>query len=543
MKILNKNIIIAVVSIIYASLIFSVQGKTYNVDSALKVLDKVIEQKSYYELQKHHRITRYRYALNNAANDFIAFNMCTSLFSEYRSYNMDSAYYFAKTQLKIAKNLNSEDSVYVAMMNEADGLKGLAKLDQADDILHSIPLNDFINKSPYYYHLLHSVTLLRYSTALDNEERAKLNKQLLNYRECIAKVNPSNTVGWIINQAELYKLLGNYDKALHLLETYLKSNTKEGYSNATLLLTLSEIYKLLNNENAHKYYLTLSAIQDKINCKKTYTSLQRLAMLLNKEGDTERAYKYITCALDDIISSDAKNRLNQVAEMMPIITLAYSQQQAHDKTRRDILTGCVIALLIAFLIALIFLYMRNRKLNSVQLIVDKKNEELNKLNVDLVSLNKQLSDSNKIKEEYIAHLFNLCSGYIEEIDKFKTSVGRKIKTGQVKDIDKMLKEASMKNDLHEFFGNFDGVFLDLFPNFIDDFNNLLLPEGRLYPKEGELLSPELRIYALVRLGINDSTKIANFLHFSPQTVYNYRQRVRNKAIGGKDTFLEKVQKI
>ena len=93
----------------------------------------------------------------------------------------------------------------------------------------------------------------------------------------------------------------------------------------------------------------------------------------------------------------------------------------------------------------------------------------------------------------------------------------------------------------KYYKNFDAIFLHVYPSFVSDFNELLLPEERIVLKEGELLNTELRIYALVRLGINDSVKIAELLHCSPQTVYNNRLKVRNKASVPKEQFAETVR--
>lgn len=155
----------------------------------------------------------------------------------------------------------------------------------------------------------------------------------------------------------------------------------------------------------------------------------------------------------------------------------------------------------------------------------------------------QLKESNQVKEEYIAYLFNLCSEYIDDMDKQRVALSRKLKAGQVSDMAKELSRSKSSDYLKVFFEKFDTIFLDLFPGFIDSFNELLHPDARIYPHNGELLTPELRIYALVRLGINDSTRIASLLHYSPQTVYNYRLKIRNKAIVPKKEFASRVAKL
>lgn len=271
--------------------------------------------------------------------------------------------------------------------------------------------------------------------------------------------------------------------------------------------------------------------------------MQNLASLLFEEGDTERAYNYITCALEDVISSKARTRLVQVAEYMPIINSAYAKQQKEGEDRKTIFIAILTPLLVLLAVMLYFLYKRNRKLHFTRLALDRKNEELVSMNESLNLLNGRLKESNKIKEVYIAQLFNICSGYIDNIEKYRLTLSRKLKSGKESEVAKLLNTSQSAEQLKEFFHNFDMIFLDLFPNFVESFNGLLQPGEQIVPKEGELLTPELRIYALVRLGINDSTKIASLLHYSSQTVYNYRLRVRNKAQVSKDEFVERVQKL
>lgn len=172
------------------------------------------------------------------------------------------------------------------------------------------------------------------------------------------------------------------------------------------------------------------------------------------------------------------------------------------------------------------------------------NTELKSMNAELSSVNSKLSDANLVKEEYINHLFEVYSSYIDKLEEFRVMVNRKIKTGQIEDLLKITSSNTLAaNELKDFYKNFDTIFLRLYPNFVKDFNELLIKEEQIILKKDDLLTPELRIFALVRLGINDSTKIATFLHYSPQTIYNYRLKMRNKLAIPKEEFNDKLTKI
>ena len=514
-----------------------------NTDSLLAVLDEIVEEKDLGETAKIRSIGMSKIRLEEAKGDEALFDAYGEMFYQYRKYKLDSALYYARCRFEVANRLGKEDSISVALMNIADGLKGLGRFETGLDILKKLPHDKFVKNSNYYYYLLHSITLSLLNEGHDEESTGYYLKQLRAYRDSISMVNMDDSLGYVINLSEIYLSEGRYEDALKILTDFMDANPELVADNAIFWCTLADIYHLFGNTEAEKYCLTMGAIIDKRHSVKTYTSLQDLALLLNDEGDTDRAYKYIACAMEDIMSSNARSRLLQVAKYMPIILDAYEQAQENERNTR-ILNYIVVSILVIILVViLLVLYKRNRKLIEVRRKLDAKNKELVSLNEDLKDVNERLGESNKIKETYIAQLFNICSGYIDDMEKFRVSLSRKVKAGQMADIKAAVSSPVTTDALKDFFKKFDVIFLDLFPTFVEDFNKLMQPGSEIIPKEGECLTPELRIYALVRLGINDSTKIASFLHYSSQTVYNYRMKVRNKAVVPKDKFVKAVQSL
>lgn len=176
--------------------------------------------------------------------------------------------------------------------------------------------------------------------------------------------------------------------------------------------------------------------------------------------------------------------------------------------------------------------------------IETSNNELNRLNEDLKRKNEELNEANYVKEEYIGSVFTICSNYIKSMETFRRTIYAKVKNKQYADIIRATEgNDTTKQELKKLFNSFDTVFLHIYPDFVADFNTLLQNDQRVTPKEGELLNTELRIYALVRLGISDSVKIAEFLHCSPQTVYNYRYNMRNRAKVDKKDFAERVHTL
>ena len=172
------------------------------------------------------------------------------------------------------------------------------------------------------------------------------------------------------------------------------------------------------------------------------------------------------------------------------------------------------------------------------------NKDISETNAQLNEMNSQLSESNHVKEEYIAHFFDLCSTYINKLENYRKSLNKKATEKQLDELFKMLKSTTVvDNELEELYKNFDNIFLNLYPTFVKDFNSLLIKDEQAILKQGELLNTELRIFALIRLGITDSVKIAAFLRYSLSTIYNYRTKGRNKAAVSRDEFEEMVSKI
>ena len=186
----------------------------------------------------------------------------------------------------------------------------------------------------------------------------------------------------------------------------------------------------------------------------------------------------------------------------------------------------------------------NDELATANKQLASQTQELSTLNAQLSTLNSQLSESNRVKEEYIGRFMSLCSQYIDKLDNYRKMVNKKMKNKELEELFLMSKSTELKEkELEELFLNFDSVFLHLFPNFVNDFNALLQPEVRVQPKEDNRLTTEIRIFALIRLGIEDSSKIAEFLHYSVNTIYNYRARIKNGAIGNREQFERQIKTL
>ena len=287
----------------------------------------------------------------------------------------------------------------------------------------------------------------------------------------------------------------------------------------------------LDKEEENLYWWVESAISDIKGAVKDNASLCSVAIKLDSPEDTERAFKYIRISLDDAVYYNAKLRKVQIASTMPWIQSAYTESKEMQNRDRNIYfvftVGAALLLAMVSFLSVSFYIKGRRSTREIR----KKTEQLAEYNLSikeaedsLRKINYDLIEANAAKEEYLGLFLSMCSGYL---DKLKKSITRD------------QYDAELKN----FYKTFDTSFLSLYPSFVDDLNSLLKEDGRVVLKEGEMLNTELRIFALIKLGITQSSHIASLLRYSVNTIYNYRAQIKNAALEDRDNFEEKVKKI
>ncbi|MCS2585106.1 DUF6377 domain-containing protein [Bacteroides sp. BFG-551] len=293
-----------------------------------------------------------------------------------------------------------------------------------------------------------------------------------------------------------------------------------------------------------------SAISDIQAVVKENNSLRALAELMYEEGQMARADHYMKVSIEDANFFNARLRNLQASRMLPVIDRAYRKEKEAQRKELQILLVIISVLSVFLLIAVTYAIRQIRKVARARRRVLEVNEELKRLNDELMlsndrqcTINQTLSEANHIKEEYVGRFMGLCSVYIDKLETYRRMLNKKAATGKVAELYKALKSNQfIEDELKEFYENFDSSFLSIFPDFVLSFNKLLPKEEQIIPKQGEHLTTELRIFALIRLGIDDSPRIAGFLRYSITTIYTYRSKLRNKSLF-KETFEEEVMKI
>ena len=483
--------------------------------AALKKLDDIISKKETYQIRREKDIADLKVQLAHSTDPARKYELYASLFGAYLHYQADSALHYI-----------NRATVMGVMGMYIEAMEQLEKIDPKK-------LNEWTLLSYYQTYRACYGWLADYTT--NKTEKEKYLKKTDLYRDSIIAAMPPEENKTIV-MAERCIVTGKADTAIGMLNDALKDMEDERQK-VYIYYTLSEAYSMKKDVEKEVYYLILTAIADLESSVREYASLQKLAHLMYELGDIDRAYKYLSCSMEDAVACNARLRFMEVTEFFPIIDKAYKLKEERERAVSRAMLISVSLLSLFLLIAIFYLYRWMKKISVMR-------RNLSLANKQMSAVNKELEQTGKIKEVYIARYLDRCVNYLDKLETYRRSLAKLAMSSRIDDLFKAIKsEQFIRDERNEFYNEFDKSFLKLFPHFITSFNNLLVEEARVYPKSDELLTTELRIFALIRLGVVDSNKIAHFLGYSLATIYNYRSRMRNKAAGDKDRFEQDVMNL
>lgn len=329
-----------------------------------------------------------------------------------------------------------------------------------------------------------------------------------------------------------------YQRALEMADSAFSLVPEYSHDYAIIAYETAITYREMGDNDNFCHWLVRSAIAD-VRCGITDNSSSwMLAQMVFDEGQLVRAYHYIEYSLANAARFNARLRYVQINPLGLIINRTYQAQQSQMSRRLMIALLALLAVLAILAVLVAYTLKQNRRLHALYDKQGLMNAELNTLNAQLTSLNRDLSSLNSnlqeaslVKEQYICRYLEVYSEYVRRLTQMARKAG-------IKDPD-----AFQSKEMAEFYRSFDNTFLSIYRTFVSEFNALLQPDQQIVPKQGELLTTELRIFALIRLGIDSSAKIAELLCYSPNTIYNYRARVKNGALGDRDTFEDRVRNL
>jgi hypothetical protein len=521
-------------------------------DELYSLLDHSIKNSEQYVKAKEHRLSILRHQYAGMSNLQARYELADGLYREYFSYSNDSALLWLGRGLELAKELNRNDLVNNRRLLLANqyGISGF--YNEAIFHFQQIPLNQLsrAERINYYFVGSHFYGDLAFFSK-DSQVEQQYFHIADRYRDSLNAIAPHHSIPYLWRKTEKLNNDNRYQEALKTSSQWEKRVSYGTHDYAIMAFFRAEIYRKMNNRNEQKRWLAISALCD-INCAvMDQSSLWNLANLLSEDGDNDRAYQYMDFSWNCVSHFSTHMRGWLVSPILTLINNNY-RDSLQSANRHLTLLIAVVSLLSIFLLGIIFYVQRKRaqlakarnELKNINSRLEILNKKLSDANTLLSSANHQLSDANKMKDEYIGKFLSTCSEYIDKLDNYRIKVNRKLKAKQYNDLLKMTESDELKsNELNELFYNFDTVFLHLFPNFVNDFNALLQPEHRIHIARGGQLTTDLRIFALIRLGIEESSRIAEFLNYSPNSIYNYRARIKNKALCDRDDFENRVKEI
>ena len=507
-----------------------------SVENVLKELDEVIANKHLYHAQKELELADLKHQLKNAKDNREQFDIYGKLFHEYLHYQADSSLYYIDERIQLLPLMDQPVLNDQVLINRSEALGVMGMYTEALEQLKKINTKDLDAGTLTYYYRVYCACygwLADYTAHKDMKSKYRQQSNL--YRDSILSVLTHDLDKDIV-QAERYLSQGEVNKSISMLNN-LQKNYPDRRQNAYIHYILSDAYQRSGNLDMQIYYLAQTAIIDLKSSIREYASLQKLAQQVYEKGDVDRAYKYLYCSMEDAVACNASLRYIEVAQFFPIIDKAYKVKEERGRMFRYGLLLFASFLSLVLILCVLWLYRWNKKLSSMRQNLSLSNEQLR-------LVNRELAQTGKIKEAYIAHYLDRCVAYLDKLESYRRSLAKLAMASRIDDLFKAIKsEQFMKDERKEFYHNFDKTFLELFPGFINSFNDLLVEEGRIYPKPYELLNTELRIFALIRLGVTDSNAIAHFLGYSLATIYNYRSKMRHRAKGNMETFEQEVMNL
>ncbi len=462
------------------------------------------------------------------------------LYEEYLTLSFDSAMRYINLAEKLVSDtgdydLNAKVKIHKSMSYATSGHFSQA-IDELKEIQSSCLSDTLLEK---YYQAYQWTYGLWAEYSQDKTFAPIYYRNSKTYLDSLIQVTPRNTSLYNYRIAEK-ALMFNHDFET-AKKNYLKVVDKEPKNSrlyAQSAFALAQAYNNLQDRANYRKWLINAAISDQMIPLKENLALQDVAILIkNEDGDLERANAYLTYSLNDALEYNNRLRILEIGKKLPAIATAYQETVLAKNKQLHLYLVTIVIIVIILIIAIAIIIEQKRKIRN-------RNVTLSTFNDQLKVFNKQLQETNRSREQYVNLFLNLCAGYIDKYNRMQLTVTSKVKAGQYNELQKLLQANSRPSEaeLREVFFNFDTAFLRLYPDFIKNVNTLLQPDKAICPKSSELLNANLRILALIRMGITDSTKIATLLFYSQQTIFNRRTEMRNRAIN-RDSFEKEIMDI
>ena len=530
-----------------------------SIDSILQCIDEAISVSDQYGQKKKERIAYLKSRADQAETLSAKYELTYQLYAEYLPFVNDSAIYYLERCSDIALQMGDDSKAGGCLSLTALCCSNAGMYVESEAILKTINSEKLhgIDLGLYYYASGHISGELAYYGKFENMRR-QYAETSANYFLLAQKYLPVGHKYYNQCREMLAQGRKDYRQALAINNEWLH-NVKPGSPEYALISFYRYLdYKALGDSIQMMYSLGESVLADIRNAVMDQGSMWEMANLLMANGDVDRSYRYICFTSDCADRFGSRQRLSHIS---PLLTRIAKEYKAKEEKSGRSLRFTVIAISILSLMLLAVLAYVYRKRNQLAVTRDQLaksnaqlqdsnaqlsslNSQLSSLNSQLTILNSQLSEANSVKDMYVGRFLRLCSVYIDKLEDIRKKVIKRVKNRQYTELAELTRSVEFTSkETDELYATFDTAFLQLFPTFVDDFNALLNPENHILPPDNKSLNTAIRIFALIRLGITDSSKIAEFLHYSVNTIYNYRANVKNGAVCDRADFENRVRQI
>jgi hypothetical protein len=511
-------------------------GKT---DSLMAVLKTELAKEKAYDNQKELRIAKLKEHLATIpqSNYNTQYVLCSKLYEEYKVFQFDSAYVYTQKLINISKQTKNAAHLNESRIKVGFLLLSSGMFKETFECLNTVNTSVLDNDSKLQYYSIKSRAFSDLEDYNSDKTYAPFDQsEAVKYIDSAIAVSTPNSFNRLYHQGNKQVITGNLQQPNADYITLLEKYPLTEHQRAMVATGLSFFYNAPSQADERIKLMIIGAINDIRSSTKETLAAFKLGQQLYKEGNMKDAYTFIGEAMNDAEFYGARLRKIQIGAVLPII--ASNQILAAENEKNKFLVYALSIGVIAIIISLVsfIVFIQLKRVKEKERIIEEKNVLLEKIN-------NKLEEDTHIKEEYIGYFFNVISAYILKLEKLKRNVERRIATKKYEDVLLTVNEINIKKERETLFYTFDHVFLKIFPNFISTFNSLFKREDQIWPKDHEVLNTDLRIFALMRLGINDNETIANILEYSVNTIYVYKMRIKAKALVPGDQFDHKIMEI
>ncbi len=519
---------------------FPVAAQEENRYPDLEELDEVLKNKELYVTEKQIAIQRLKRKLGDTPPGDLQtrYDLNEQLYRQYSSFIYDSAFAYAYQTIRLGYQLKDPLKVAYAKTQLSFTTLSAGMFKETFDTLNTVRISDLTDSVKVDYYALMARSLYDLSDFNKDDYYSERYVDMADkFIEFATNLSDPNSYNFLYLKGLQQLRIQKTDESVRYLTKLLNGNIQlTNHQFAITASTLSFLHLKLGDTTTAVNLLAKACISDIKAATKETSAMTSLAELLYRKGYTEQAYGYLEISMKDANFYGAKQRMSEVGTILPIIAAA--RLNYIDGQRKTMITysiGLTILSLLTVCFAVITLFQFRR--------IRKKDHTIVKVNDHLQEANVKLQEANKIKEEYLGYYFNINSEYIEKIEKFKRAIDQRLIDKKYEEIRYVMSRIDLKKEREELYHSFDKVFLKLFPDFVTTFNSYFADEDKIVLEKDQLLNTELRIFALIRMGVTDSDKLASILGYSVNTIYSYKNRIKSKSLLPNDEFEKKIMEI